>query len=120
MGGKGQILVTIVIWCVFLTLSIITMAATTGPISHLSGTGMFGMLLMLSVMALLGTEIVWSTNRQENTQQQTLSHLAKSKRIERNRVERLIESLDDDEIYQLEELLLAARDDSSRQQGRNP
>jgi hypothetical protein len=106
----GRVITTLGIW---LALMGVLMALLLGNVEHLNYGAVFGAIAVMTAAATLSTSVIWR-GAHEDSHQQDLVHLAKAKRVERNRVERLVESLDDDEIYQLEKLLLA-RDEDSRQ-----
>jgi len=106
---NARVIATIVIWVILAAVLSITLTSTTGAIAQAqSGAAVFGMVLVLTIAATLSTLAIWTAGQGHPQEVQ----LAKAKRNPRARVERLIESLDDDEVYELEALLLRREDDS--------
>ena len=95
MRDSDRLPAIVVVWVAVAVILIFTTSeATIIPMAIF-----LGMAAMLSTMALAG---VFQDNKQEQS-------AAKAKRG--GRVSRLVENLDDDEVYQLEELLAARRDE---------
>lgn len=107
----GRVLISLVIWIGVLSLIAASFTAVTGPITRANPGELLGMAAVLIIGAALGTAALWTgAGSQEETDEQR----GKSKRVRPSRVERLIDDLDDDEVYELEALLLA-RDEHHQQ-----
>jgi membrane protein implicated in regulation of membrane protease activity len=110
MQEKTRLIATLVIWIGFTIMTSTLLTSVTGPIATANGAAVFGIVLVLAMVALLSTLVVWVGGHSYQEVERE-SRIAKAKRTNRNRVERLIESLDDDEIYDLEALLLSRDQD---------
>lgn len=112
MDANKRLAATILIW-VMVTIMVSTlMTSSTGAVTSLRGIELFGIVLALGGAATLSTMTVWLGGRQREPEE---SRLAKAKRQHPNRAQRLIEDLNDNEIYQLEALLLSRdREESYR------
>ncbi|MBN1563525.1 MAG: hypothetical protein JXA10_06795 [Anaerolineae bacterium] len=71
-------------------------------------------IIGLMVTVANSTMAIWGFQSDEKPADNDQASRAKTKNIERSRVERLIEDLNDDEIYDLETLLLARDGDQAR------
>ena len=117
MRDNTRLLATLIIWGTFtIIIGIIGgLLATSNTTLDLAGA-IIVLIIVLSLMALVGTSMqaVWGAGAQPGSAEDDESaRLAKAKRTGSRRVERLIEQLDDDEIYDLEALLLSHRDEDS-------
>lgn len=110
MQDKTRAVATLVIWIGFTIMTSTMLTSVTGPIANSNGAAVFGIVLVLAFTALVSTLAVWVGGRPDHEAEQE-SRTAKAKRTNRNRVERLVESLEDDEIYELEALLLSRDQD---------
>jgi hypothetical protein len=109
MKDSTRIWATIAIWIIFASLAAIILTSTTGVIAN-SGPDTVGVIMFGLAAAVAVTSVsIWFGG-----QRQSEDVLSKAKRVHHTRVDRLIESLDDDEIYELEARLLAAREDVQR------
>jgi hypothetical protein len=99
-----------VVWIGFTIITSTMLTSVTGPLANANGAVVFGIVLVLAFTALISTLAVWVGGRPDH-EAELDTRAAKAKRTNRNRVERLIESLDDDEIYDLEALLLSRDQD---------
>ncbi len=109
MQEKTRLIATVVIWVGFTVMTSTMLTSVTGPIATANGAAVFGIVLILAVTSLISTLAVWLGGHSEEDARE--SRAAKAKRTNRTRVDRLIESLDDDEIYDLEALLLSREQD---------
>lgn len=118
MREMMRLIATIIIWSAFITVAGVSLSAVTGPVANMNGGEIIGLMAVLMTGAIAMTYAVWHSGfqRAEDTQS-ARERLSKPKRAGRTRVERLIEDLEDEEIYRLEELLLG-RDQSRDQQQR--
>ncbi|MBN2305898.1 MAG: hypothetical protein JXQ72_15550 [Anaerolineae bacterium] len=109
MRDVMRLLTTLLIW-VFCTGIIITsMVMDSGAIARVSDDTLLTIITITAVAATLSTVAVWLGGHGSQPVSSDASR-AKTKRHAPNRIERLIEALDDDEIYDLEALLLARED----------
>jgi hypothetical protein len=111
----GRVLATVVIWIAFSAMTVSLFTAPTGAISNADGAELFGIVLVLSIAAFLSTTAIW--RGEQGSSDRGVSDRAKAKRTmfrERSRIERLVERLDDDEIYELEALLLGQQEEARR------
>jgi uncharacterized membrane protein YbhN (UPF0104 family) len=103
----GRVVTTLGIWIVI--MSALVAILTNPAVDIRSATD--GVLLLVGITILMAaatisTVAIWRGAHLES-QEQSLAHLAKAKRVGRDRIDRLIESLNDHEIYELEERLLS-------------
>lgn len=111
MRDTMRAMATLVIWIGFTTITAIVLTSATGPLAHSNGAALFGIVLVLAITALCSTLAVWLGGREGTSQAQEIARSAKAKRTGRDRIERLVEALDDDEVYELEALLLSRDQD---------
>ena len=115
MRDMMRLIATLTIWVVFATVMGVALSSPTGPLNNADGGQITGIVAIMAAAATISTIAVWTAARQDSTARNRAIPVArgkKIKRVERDRVERLIESLDDDEIYDLEALLLSRHEDS--------
>jgi hypothetical protein len=113
MREMMRLIATLTIWVVFATVMGVTMTNATGPIAKANGGEIIGIVALMAAAATISTVVIWyGTNRPETRDSSVNVARSKIKRVERDRVERLIDTLNEDEIYDLEALLLARREDS--------
>ena len=115
MKDTTRLLATLIIWGAFTIIIGIIGGLLAASHATLNGVDTIVLLIIvLSLMALVGTSMqaVW-TAKTNSVDLSDAARLAKAKRAGSRRVERLIEQLDDDEIYDLEALLLSQREDSA-------
>src|SRR3972149_6548605 len=94
---------TAIIWIALTIILATALSSVSGPISNVNSGAVFGITLVLAVTALISTLAVWMSGEQQGHSE---SRVAKAKRTQPDRVRRLVESLNDDEIYELESMLL--------------
>jgi hypothetical protein len=95
---------TLIIWVMFTILvGVVLTSATSAVVMAGSGVAVVMVTLVLAMAAVISTVAVWFGGRE---QVESRPHLTKSKRSQRERIARLVDSLDDDDIYELETLLL--------------
>lgn len=107
-SDSSRLLATLVVWGSFTSLFIFLFFALAWTGADVTMVLAFFMLVMFLAMlagVIRATEAIWASIPVEDS--------AKAKRAQSSRVRRLVDSLEDDEIYELEELLLA-RDDQER------
>jgi len=111
MRDSTRLIATLIVWSAFtINLGIIAavMVASTVDMDFAGGLIVLGLIFIFALAATVSTNSIWSGAR-NSVEEPPRSSKAK-RTLERSRVERLIESLDDDEVYELEALLLR-RDD---------
>jgi hypothetical protein len=74
------------------------------------GGDMVALALILGIGATVSTGIIWDSSRPNARGE--MEEASKSKR--NHRLTRLVDKLDEDEVYQLEDLLAARHDDQTR------
>ncbi len=116
MRDSTRLLATLIIWGAFTTIIGIIggLLAASNETIDMAGAIIL-LIVVLSLMALVGSSMqaVWNA-QSGHAEDDESARLAKAKRTGSRRVERLIESLDDDEIYDLEALLLSREDSAAR------
>ncbi|HMM27824.1 MAG: hypothetical protein AAGU78_12895 [Chloroflexota bacterium] len=93
----------------FTIITVSLMTSVTGPIAHASGSEAFGIIVAVAIAAAISTAAVWTASQNSGSISDRTARL-KAKRRAPRRVEDLLDSLDDQEIYELESLLLARED----------
>jgi cobalamin biosynthesis protein CobD/CbiB len=117
MHDKTRLQATLVIWGAFtIIMGIIAAVVAAGDELDWAG-GVFLLIIVTTLMVIVGTstQSVWDA-KQDDSEDDETRRVAKAKRTGSRRVERLIEQLDDDEIYDLETLLLSREDGTPRRQ----
>jgi hypothetical protein len=109
---NGRIVATVAIWMFLAILSSVILTTSTGAVSH-NAAAAFGAVLVLAIAAAISTMTIWLTTLRDPAHQDS-ARLSKAKRSGRDRIERLIASLDDEDIYELEARLLARDEDAAR------
>jgi hypothetical protein len=118
MRDNTRLLATLIIWGGFtIVIGIIGGLLATSDTTIDLGGAIIVLIIVLSLMALVGMSMqaVWGV-QSSSAEDDESARLAKAKRTGSRRVERLIESLDDDEIYDLEALLLSREDSTARRE----
>jgi hypothetical protein len=119
MRDMMRLIATLTIWIVFATVVGVALSSATGPLNNANGGELTGIIAIMAAAATISTIAVWTTGRQDSASRSREIPVArgkKIKRVERDRVSRLIDSLDDDEIYDLEALLLSRHEESGTQE----
>lgn len=99
----GRILATAIIWIAITIILATSLTSAVGPMSNVNSGAVFGITLVLAITAGISTLAIWMSGEHNQKQDEAYS---KTKRTHPNRVRRLVESLSDDEIYELESMLL--------------
>jgi len=100
-------IVTLVIWVAMTVISIVFMT-----LDDVTALGAAAFVIIMAGTAVGGTIALW-TSRAESAPQPAQAHDArKIKRGDPERIARLIEHLDSDQMVELESLLMARRDDT--------
>jgi hypothetical protein len=109
---KGYAFATAAIWITFAILVGSLLTTPTGAIAHAGDAAIFGITLALALAAAISTIVIWATVLMDQRRNIEAAHMAqglpinKAKRQHADRIERLIASLDDEDIYELEARLL--------------
>ena len=109
MNGQMRVAATLVIWAALTAIiSVIaaTLITTNTDLNFWGGVFLLIVIGMLVEAATKSTRAVWGVLDADDKDEDEV-RLAKAKRTRQARIERLVESLDDDEVYDLEALLLA-------------
>ncbi len=102
MRDVARTITTVIIWAVMMGVITALLTTPTGAISNADGAEAFGIVFVLAG-AVVSTAMIWFAGSRDVA---AVSR-GKAKRRGRDRVARLVEDLDDDEVYELEALLLA-------------
>ena len=102
MGDGVRLAATSVIW---FTLAVILIAAAV------TDGDMVALAFILGIAAAISTSVIWDSGKSKATSAE--NDASKNKR--NNRLSRLVDKLDEDEIYDLEDLLAARHDDRMRE-----
>lgn len=116
MRESSRLIATAIIWIAFtMMMGLIAAAVATAsdPLDVAGGWIVFAIIMVLTVAVTISTRAIWNAAEREPQAE----HDKKLKRESPRRMERLLEALDEDEIYDLESLLLA-REEEVRQQKR--
>ena len=127
MRESTRLAATLIIWIAYAAVIGSTLTSATGAIRNANGATIFGIVAVLSVAAVISTLAIWVGGaRASGAHNQTETHLARGKnkrlrqeRLGQDRIARLTDAMDDEDIYDLEALLLARDTDgeiSSQQQ----
>ena len=105
MRDTARILATMIIWVALLILLGGLLTTPVGAISNANSATILGIVIVLGMMAAMITAVVW----QGGTTPRRADDRAlggKRKRLQGDRVARLLDELSDEEVYELEALLL--------------
>lgn len=114
MNGITRLLATLVVWVGFVGIIGIIVAGVSGT-EHIDLIG--ELILFVIVLAVIeavksSTQAIWSQPQPSETKAQDSLPLAKAKRSSSSRVARLLDDLDENEIYTLESWLLDRAEES--------
>ncbi len=120
-----RLITTLIIWGAFVpVVGVILSSPAGGAIDRMNGGEIIALMAILTSGAVAMTYAVWHSGFQrgqfgdyQHTRSSAPATLSKVKRDPQGRIERLVEALDDDEIYELEALLLA-REQEAEQRSR--
>jgi hypothetical protein len=109
MRDSTRLFATLVIWIAFAAMVSTLMTSVTGAIAKAGGAELFGIILVLAATALISTLAIWvGGDRSSGGTSASAASRSKTKRVGRgDRIERLVDQLDDEDIYELEAMLLA-------------
>jgi len=119
MRDMMRMIATTIIWGAFISVVGVTLTMVTGPVSRMNGGEILGLTAVLMLGAVAMTYAIWHNGFQRGQFDDYRDHYAREAKLKRgprganqDRVARLIDTLDDEDIYELEALLL---DRESRQ-----
>ena len=107
MGDTGRIVATTIIWVTLVILLGGLFTTQVGAIANANSATILGIVIVLCVMAAMITAVVWQGGvvpRRADAADRALR--GKRKRLQGDRVARLLDELSDEEVYELEALLL--------------
>jgi len=107
MGDTGRIVATTIIWVALVILLGGLLTTPVGAIADANSATILGIVIVLCVMAAMITAVVWQGGvvpRRADAADRALR--GKRKRLQGDRVARLLDELSDEEVYELEALLL--------------
>lgn len=121
----ARLIATLGVWILTMTMTAIVLTSPTGAVASMEGPAVFGIMLVLSLAAMVSTAAIWTGGRgaARDSARWDAEHQrerAKLKREGLSRAERLIQQLDDDDIYDLEALLLAREEADQRHRHHMP
>lgn len=107
MGDTGRIVATTIIWVALVILLGGLFTTQVGAIADANSAAVVGVAVVLSVMASLITGVIWlSAIVGIGATRHDPALRGKRKRLQGDRVARLLDELSDEEVYELEALLL--------------
>ena len=113
MSNNVRLIATLIVWVVLASILGIMLTSPTGAVADADGNVVFGVVAVLAAAASISTLAIWFGVRDTPQPQ---SHLAKGKRgNQRQTVRQILNTLEDDEVYELESMLLAHEDDAHQQ-----
>lgn len=102
-----RVYATLIIWVTFGVMTLALFTIPSSVFNNASAGVLLGVLIVLAIAATTGTMAAWDAlDGSSSTEVHSVSSSAKEKRSLQNRMTRLVDDLDDDEIYELEALLL--------------
>lgn len=110
-----RVLPTIVIWLAvagMMSFLVGILAVTDAEVEWWGALMLLFLFISGIEAATKSTKAIWKADSIQGT-------AAKAKRVQQNRITRLVDSLDDDDIYELEALLLAREHEGSYHNGRH-
>lgn len=119
MRGGNQSFATLIIWIAFAATASTLFTSATSVLADASPGISLGVLIVLALAAVVSTMAVWGAMSDAPVSRAARAgSTAKDKRMLRGRMTRLVDDLDDDEIYELEALLLAREEEAELRQRR--
>ena len=113
MRERDRLWATVVIWVAYMAIMGVLVVFGGSRASSLSADVVFAVALVCSLAAGLSTYGVWDKARGGVVlPPETDRQARKTKRVDRGRIGRLLEDLDEDEIVELETLLAAREQDA--------
>ena len=110
MDSRERLWATAIIWgALMVVLITFLLVGRLGNAPGVDGAVIFFVMAALTIAGSFATDKVWR-RREEVSEQEAM----KAKRSNRERIERLVETMDEDESVELETLLMAREDDELR------
>jgi len=103
--NNTRLIATLIIWLAFaLVMGVVGAVLIFSDVAFnwMIAALVFGIVAIMAAAVTTSTGSIWGSHRETDRELDA----TKSKRTSRARIERLVESLDDDEVYELESLLL--------------
>ncbi|MBN1680245.1 MAG: hypothetical protein JW966_08125 [Anaerolineae bacterium] len=114
MNSLARLGATMTIWIAFAAVTATLIQERTGyGGSRISEATLLLVTALIAYAAVKGTQAVWQ-QESEPIRRQLPLNMAKAKHGNHDRVARLVEALEEDELYDLEALLLARENDTQR------
>lgn len=111
MRDRDRLWITMAIWVIFGAIIVLFFGIALGPASKPLGQDtFFAIVAALAAAATLSTAAVWGRLGNPGEGNRQAQDSGKLKRADPARIARLIESLNEDEMVELETLLLTRRD----------
>lgn len=108
MQQAGRVIVSLVIWIGMFSVLGSSLTSAVGPVQNMNSGELLGLVAIFMLGAAIATAALWTGNKE--TAISVDERRSKTKRAQPTRVQRLIDDLDDDEVYELETLLLSRED----------
>ena len=107
MGDTGRIVATTIIWVTLVILLGGLFTTQVGAIANANSAAILGIVIVLGLMAAMMTVVVWQGGIvPHRSDADNRAWRGKRKRLQGDRVARLLDELSDEEVYELEALLL--------------
>lgn len=114
MRESTRAIITLLIWVGFLLMTGSILTTPTGAVATAEGGVLFGIMAVSGLVAMVMTFAIWNGGFSDPNTARDMAlsgRGSKPKRAGHNdRIERLLASLDDDDVYELEALLLRDQD----------
>ncbi len=112
MRDRERLWATVVIWVAFIGFLAGFLISPTSLAGRMHEDTLFGIVAFLSIAAAISTAVIWGVfqRRSHDSEQDVTAHYGKLKHSSRDRLRRMVEQLDDDEIIELESLLIVEDD----------
>jgi hypothetical protein len=104
------------IWMLYAGMATGIFAIGSSPSSSVSEWAVVGLILLFTILTAYATRVIWQAEALagKSSARQTGQGAYKAKRDRTDRVSRLVEQMDDDELIELETLLAASREEDAR------
>ncbi len=114
MRDATRSFVTLVIWIGYLIMTGTILTTPTGAVAAAEGGALFAIMAVSGLVAIVMTFAVWNSGFRDPNTERDLAQSGRGSKPKRenqhDRIERLLASLDDEDVYELEALLLRDRD----------
>ncbi len=114
MRESTRAIITLLIWVGFLLMTGTILTTPTGAVATAEGGVLFGIMAVSGLVAMVMTFAIWNSGFSDPNTTRDLALSGRGSKLKRaghnDRIERLLASLDDDDVYELEALLLRDQD----------